>query len=255
MGGTTPRLRSRHSRRMLWRGSVSVGVILAFAGLLFTVNARLAAESPVRSSDDLPGLIESEQERLDQRAEAVRELTRQVDDLSGTGSDLNSMTNPDPIRIEAGSVAVIGPGVLVALWDAPSSAQSQTNNVDDLVVHQQDLQGVIDALWAGGAEAMTIQGQRVTSTTAVRCIGNTLLLHGRVYSPPYEIRAIGDSKKLRRTVMASTTVKTYLQYVERFELGWSLDLEDELTMPAYDGSWELKFARVPSSADSARSGS
>ena len=63
---------------------------------------------------------------------------------------------------------------------------------DDVVVHQQDVQGVVNALWAGGAEAMQIMDQRVISTSAVRCVGNTLILQGRVYSPPYDIKAIGN---------------------------------------------------------------
>ena len=79
----------------------------------------------------------------------------------------------------------------VALDDAPPQARSRplppgipSPTPDDLVVHQQDIQGVVNALWAGGAEAMTLMGQRVIATTAVRCVGNTLLLHGAVYSPP-----------------------------------------------------------------------
>src|SRR5690606_41382455 len=63
---------------------------------------------------------------------------------------------------------------------------------DDLVVHQQDLEAVINALWAGGAEALMVQDQRITSLSSVRCVGNVLLLHGRHYSPPYRISAIGD---------------------------------------------------------------
>lgn len=69
--------------------------------------------------------------------------------------------------------------------------------VDDVVVHQQDVQAVVNALWAAGAEAMTIQDQRVIATSAVRCVGNTLILQGRVYSPPYVITAIGDIGSLR----------------------------------------------------------
>ena len=61
---------------------------------------------------------------------------------------------------------------------------------NQLVVHQSDLQAVVNALWAGGAEAMTIAGQRVIATSAVRCVGNTLLLNGEVYSPPF--RVAGD---------------------------------------------------------------
>ncbi len=64
-------------------------------------------------------------------------------------------------------------------------------DANQLVVHQSDLQAVVNALWAGGAEAMTIAGQRVIATSAVRCVGNTLLLNGEVFSPPFRVAAIG----------------------------------------------------------------
>jgi len=67
---------------------------------------------------------------------------------------------------------------------------------DDLVVHQQDIQGVVNALWSGGAEALTIQGQRVIATTGIKCVGNTVVLHGVPYAPPYVIEAIGDQAAL-----------------------------------------------------------
>ena len=91
--------------------------------------------------------------------------------------------------------------VTVTLDDAPRADQRSDlaagARPDDLVIHQQDVQGVVNALWAGGAEAMTIMGQRVVATTAVRCVGNTLLLHGRVYSPPFVVTAVGDPARLR----------------------------------------------------------
>ena len=63
---------------------------------------------------------------------------------------------------------------------------------DDLVVHQQDVQAVVNALWRGGADGVQIMDQRLIATSAVRCVGNTLILQGRVYSPPYTITAVGD---------------------------------------------------------------
>ena len=68
---------------------------------------------------------------------------------------------------------------------------------DQLVVHQQDIQAVVNALWSGGAEAMTLQNQRVVSTTGIKCVGNTVVLHGVPYAPPYEITAIGDLDALQ----------------------------------------------------------
>ena len=68
---------------------------------------------------------------------------------------------------------------------------------------------MVNALWAGGAEAMVIMDIRVISTSAVRCVGNTLLLHGRVFSPPFEIKAIGDPGRLRAALDADAGVRAF----------------------------------------------
>jgi uncharacterized protein YlxW (UPF0749 family) len=86
--------------------------------------------------------------------------------------------------------------------------------------------------------------QRVISTSAVRCVGNTLILQGRLYSPPYRISAIGDPARLRAAMAADPTIPTYLEYSRRFGLGWTVD-ETDLAMPAFTGSVELRYAVVP----------
>lgn len=114
-------------------------------------------------------------------------------------------------------------------------------------MHQQDIQSVVNALWAGGAEAMTLQGQRVTATSAFRCAGNILLLHGRVYSPPYVVEAVGDPEALRDALDRSPGVQVYKEYVDAVNLGWSVEDENDIEMPGYQGAIELRYAR-PSDA-------
>ncbi|MGH2678617.1 MAG: DUF881 domain-containing protein, partial [Actinomycetota bacterium] len=86
--------------------------------------------------------------------------------------------------------------VVVTLDDSPAS-RSPTGDPNDLVIHERDLQTVVNALWGAGAEAVGINGERLTSTSAVRCAGNTLLLHGTLHSPPYRVAAIGDPAALK----------------------------------------------------------
>lgn len=117
-------------------------------------------------------------------------------------------------------------------------------SVDDYVVHQQDVQAVVNALWEGGAEAMMLMDQRVISTSAVRCVGNTLILQGRVYSPPYVITAIGDQSALTAALEASPTVGIYLQWVQAAGLGYDVKTVQEATFPAYAGSINLQDARA-----------
>ena len=81
----------------------------------------------------------------------------------------------------------------VTLDDATEEApDAYDGDPNDLVVHQQDIQAVANAMWSAGAEAVTIQGQRLISTTGIKCEGNQVTLHGLPYSPPYVIVGIGD---------------------------------------------------------------
>ena len=144
----------------------------------------------------------------------------------------------------AGQRAVRGPAVVVVLDDVRSAVKPAGVSPELLVVHQQDIQAVVNALWAGGAEAMTIQGQRVTSRTGVKCVGNSVVLHGVPYAPPYEIAAIGDAGRLERALAESQPVRVYRQYVDAYGLGYAQRREAERTMPAYRGSLEITAKRV-----------
>jgi uncharacterized protein YlxW (UPF0749 family) len=78
----------------------------------------------------------------------------------------------------------------------------------------------------------------------VRCVGNTLILRGRVYSPPYEITAIGDPQRLRLALDTSEGVALYRYYVDRFGLVYAAEDQAEVRLPAYDGSLDLLHART-----------
>lgn len=241
-----------HVRRPVW-GGASVAAVLLLAGMLFAANARIADDASARQVADLPHLVQEEMRRSADVAAEVEALRAEVDQLTDaltTGIPSRVPEQAELIRLAAGRVAVTGAGLTVRLTDAPSDRTQPawaTNN--DLVVHQQDLQAVINALWAGGAEAMTLQGQRVISTSAFRCVGNVLFLHGRTYSPPYVVRAVGDASTMRAALAASPSVATYLQYVGALGLGWSVTDETELELAAYEGNTELRYATVPEGID------
>ena len=78
--------------------------------------------------------------------------------------------------------------------------------------------------------------QRIISTSAIRCVGNTLLLQGRVYSPPFKITAIGDTGQLQLALDSEPGVKAYRQYVQKVNLGWKTNVLSETTLPAWQGS-------------------
>jgi uncharacterized protein YlxW (UPF0749 family) len=142
-----------------------------------------------------------------------------------------------------GLTAVHGPGLIVTLDDAPQSSATEGVDPNQLVVHQDDLQSVVNALWSGGAEAMSIAGQRVIATSAVRCVGNTLLLNGDVYSPPFEVAAIGPSRTMSTALNASPGVRLFQQAASYYGLEYSVETTDDVQVPKYQGSLALRYAR------------
>jgi uncharacterized protein YlxW (UPF0749 family) len=177
-------------------------VAVAAAALLLGLLTVLAATQPRRASRDirrleLADLIRAEDARVRRLRGAVTDLRRELDALEDSGTaELGALQ--DDVRelaIRAGGAALEGPGLTVTLDDS-SSRRSPTGDPNDLVVHERDIQTVVNALWAAGAEAVAVNGERLTSTSAVRCAGNTLLLHGALHSPPYRIEAIGDPEAL-----------------------------------------------------------
>lgn len=245
--------RTRRSSLRGLRGAASVGLVLALAGLLFTANARLAKGQEERHPQNLGELAKVESDRVKALNGEVDDLRAQVEKLTAGQSVAIDTGEPDQVEridIAAGRAAVTGPGVTVRLTDAPADGPRPAGvGPDDVVVHQQDLQAVINALWAGGAEAMALQDQRVNATTAFRCVGNVLSLGGRLYSPPYEVRAIGDPKTMRAALLASPGIRLYLDWVDAVGLGWSVTTNDTLELPGTEGGTELEFAGVPAGTE------
>jgi len=227
------------------------------AGALFATTSLSSKGLDLRAASitDLGGVVQEERDRSDELQARLASLKQEVDRLSHQVSDSevsDLQRQVDALLDPAGFAPVAGPGLTVVLTDAPKSEIDKANSgggvsVDELVVHQQDIQAVVNALWAGGAEAMTIQGQRVISTTGIKCVGNTVVLHGVPYSPPYRISAIGDPGRLQASLDASDYIDAYLVVVATHGLGYDVTSSTRLEFPAYEGTSTLKYA-VPDSA-------
>jgi uncharacterized protein YlxW (UPF0749 family) len=118
-------------------------------------------------------------------------------------------------------------------------------------VHQQDIQAFVNAMWAGGAEAVSLQGQRLISTTGIKCVGNTVVLDGVPYSPPYVIEAIGEPAQLNAALDDSPEVVTYRDYVDRYQLGLETETLADIAMKPYGGTVGLSHARALSDGEAA----
>ncbi len=239
---------------LLWR--LLVPVTALGAGLMFATSASTAQGTDLRGGRfsqlrDLIGSTSSAVTAEEQQAAALRAEVAAANRTAASTSSIVTAENRrgDLVAGAAGLEAVAGGGVTVTLDDAPRPAEGQpqaSDNPDDLVVHQQDVQSVVNALWAGGAEAMTLMGERLVSTSAVRCVGNTLLIQGRLVGPPFVISAIGPTGAMRSALDSEPGVALFRRYVDDYGLRYAVATRTALHLPAYDGPIELAHVRAAS---------
>ncbi|MFC0446598.1 DUF881 domain-containing protein [Rhodococcus jostii] len=231
------------TRSIFWR--IAVLVVCLVAGLLAATTRQVSHGNEIRAGDStrLSDLVRNAQSETDQVADTRDQLAAQVESLQQEAAASDSgvaqaLADTKALATDAGLTPMTGPGVTVTLTDAPRDADGKypvDASPDDLVVHQQDVQSVLNALWVGGAEAISMQDQRIVNTSAPRCIGNTLLLHGRTYSPPYVMSAIGDPARLEAALANEPGIRVFKQYATRFGLGYSEASSGQLTVPGYAG--------------------
>ncbi|HSZ28305.1 MAG TPA: DUF881 domain-containing protein [Pseudonocardiaceae bacterium] len=239
----------KETRRSPWRFGVPLVCLLA--GLLLAATHGVSGGAEIRRSDaprlvDLVREAQSSVTRLSTERDA---LTKKLDSLHGRSTDVAlaaMLRRSAELAGEADMDPVHGPGLVVTLQDAQRDANGRfprDASPDDLVVHQQDIQAVLNALWSAGAEAIQMQDQRIIATSVPRCVGNTLLLNGRTYSPPYTITAIGSAPAMQAALAAAPLVTLYKQYVVRFGLGYQEDVKPDVRIVGYTEPVRMHFAQ------------
>ncbi|MDF7640001.1 DUF881 domain-containing protein [Bifidobacterium sp. ESL0784] len=241
----------KHKAKRSRLGGVAVFLVVALTGFLLMTNIRVNKTSVV--SSDTAQLVEQRVAQVDKLQTQVKSLGSQINTLNKYAGKDSSKTNNSSEDPGAGTMlpAVTGPGISVTLNDSPlwqhmvsDSGSGSASNINDYVIHQQDIESVVNALWRGGAEAMMIQDQRVLYNSAIICKGNILMLQGKQYSPPYTISAIGPSGKMRDALNDSKAIQTYQEYVSAFGLGWKVEDKDNLRFPEAPVLQTLKYASV-----------
>ena len=229
-------------------------VIALAAGVLFATSAETAKGTDLRAGRrvELTQLIGAQERSVGDATRRAVGLQAEVDVLEQEASTKDGRVGAvraesDRLENQVGLRPIRGGGLTVVLDDAPRRPDGSLPpdaRPDDVIVHQQDVQSVVNALWAGGADGLMVMGQRLITTGAVRCVGNTLLLYGRTYSPPFRVTAIGDPARLRARLDIESGVRLYRQAVEYFGLGYEVKDEREVTLPGYDGPVRLGYAEA-----------
>ena len=232
--------------------AVLVPVVALAAGLLFATSERTAQGTDLRGGEviQLSGLIEQRNHAIAQQQAQLAGLQRQVQQLTGQaasrdGAVAAAQATGDAGATSAGLVALTGPGVEITLDDAPTRSDGTLPadaRPDDLVIHQSDVQAVVNAVWAAGADGVAVMNQRLVATSAVRCVGNVLLLQGRTYSPPFVITAVVNGAAVRAQLAGSPQVAVLEQAVAAFGLTFTVHDRSSVALPAYTGSLDMEYA-------------
>ncbi|MCL6549559.1 MAG: DUF881 domain-containing protein [Acidothermus cellulolyticus] len=223
-------------------------VVLAAAGVLFAtswVTTRQNAAAAARDRAALLRSIESQSAVVDALRSRANDLRAEI--ASARDAALSTSTQGAALRAEldrlsllTGATPVAGPGAEVTLADAPRTGDERTDALG--TVYDRDLQAVVNALFASGAEAIAVGGQRLTATTAIRQAGSAILVDYRAIAAPYRIDAVGPPDLAAR-FLATQTAALYQTWQQVYGLRFTVTARSRLTLPAA-GTIVIHYAQV-----------
>ncbi len=229
-------------------------VVLVVLGLLLTtaaVQTSRSASSQQRSRDSLVAQVQARRAELTAAREDLRTLLRGLNRTArardaAVESAAEVELRASRLAAATGGSAVTGPGVRITVDDRPD-ARTQRQ-----VVLDEDLQRLVNGLWVAGAEAVAINGERLTPLSAVRGAGEAITVNFRSLRRPYVVRAIGDPDDLPARFIESAGGTWWLNLRSVYQLRFEMSSEDSLTLPAVP-SFALRHARAaePDGADRA----
>ncbi len=241
-------------------------LFVALLALGFLVAAQLATEAPrVRyTTQERSPLIETAgelQQQQDALKVAILDLRQRIQDVerAGTGSaavvaELNDQL--EEARIAAGLIALTGSGIVLQLEDSLEPVGPDANE-SDYLVGSLDLRIVIEELWTAGAEAISINGERITPTSAIIDIGPSVLVNSAYLAPPYQVTALGPADMYGRLSASPGWVEFIIERAQTYGIRVQFAEPESVDIPAFIGTVTLRYARPqasPSAAPSADAG-
>ena len=142
-------------------------------------------------------------------------------------------------RMLAGLTPLRGPGVVVTITDSTRPLE-RGEDPNLVLIHYSDVHAVVQTLWAAGAEAISVNDERLVDRTGISCVGTTILCNARRLAPPYRITAIGNPEVLEDAVLARGGI---LDQLRTFDFPVTVATGIDLRIPAYAGGFEYRYAR------------
>lgn len=249
--GTSPErpgLAERIRRIPSWQTTLGAAML----GLGFLIAAQLASEGPrVRYTTqerspliDTATQLQATQTELKARILDLRARIGQVEGAGQGSADTVRRLNDDLLaaRIAAGLIPLRGTGVVLQLDDSTQPVAADATEADYLV-NSNDLRTTIDGLWLAGAEAIAVNGERITATTSVIDIGSSILVNSAYLAPPYQVSAIGPSDLYDRLTALPGFVDFIRARAEAYGLRVSFAEPAEVEVPAFAGTVSLRYSR------------
>ena len=218
------------------RGGWLIALVCVLIGFMVAVQFRTAQDAKGSLSQQR---IEEISDRLLQTEHERDELSEELHKMQTAAVSTDNQQDKALLRYRAALVPLEGEGVIVRMDDSTKPAKAG-ENPNLYVIHDDDLLRVVNELRAAGAEAIAINGQRLTGTSEIRCAGPTLSVNNVRSSAPFEIRAIGDKKSLENALRMRGGVAETLGV-------WGIQLDikasNDVYIPPYRGSIRQSYAR------------
>ncbi|MGQ4506666.1 DUF881 domain-containing protein [Dermabacteraceae bacterium P13138] len=217
-------------------GKAGVAVLAVALGFMVSASA-VALRKPVTGADNPRTYLSKQLEQRRQDVDALVALNQQRQEKVSQlqGQVLGGGTGAELSRNEeiTGATDLTGEGIVVQLQDSQGqrTLPGQTATAGTNRVRDTEVQLVVNALWHGGAEAISVNGQRVTARTAIRTAGDSILVDFRPLSPPYEITAIGDPDRLYNSFAKSSAAAELRQLGAQYGIGWNVAKGSKLIVP------------------------
>lgn len=216
---------------------LGIGVVSVILGLLFVFQLRtewrIRAVLPTRQVNELAQIFHNQKLQLEKYQNENMYLRKQLKDYDRDSEIVR-------LRMASGLVPLKGKGVFITLSDSEKKLKNYEDPVF-YIVHYDQLELLVNELWAAGAEAVSINNYRIGNTTGFSCAGTTILVDTKRLAPPYEISAIGDPKNLKNALMMPGGFVE--QQILSFNLKFVIETADEIEIPAFKGSISFDYAQ------------
>ncbi|MBI4317951.1 MAG: DUF881 domain-containing protein [Chloroflexi bacterium] len=248
-----PYLRPHPTKWGATKGAATLMVLGLGVGLMLAAQLQAAPPKPstvAEGSRQVAGAtierLEAEQGELKKQISQLRaqianqqqEVTSHKYTLAGLTQDLERQ------QVAAGSIPLKGSGVRVILDDSAAKTVPSGDDPAFYLVHEYHLRDVVNLLWQAGAEAISVNGERLVSSSSIYCVGSTIMINDTRMSPPFDFLALGNSAALEEALLSPANLKAFKVRVKSYGVQFRVAKSKDIVVPAFSGSLDVRYAAI-----------